>query len=42
VGDSDTNACIVGGVIGAVLGFTRLPVKYLKKQFELELSEEDK
>lgn len=24
-GDSDTNAAIVGGLVGAVLGFKRLP-----------------
>lgn len=24
-GDTDTNACIVGGVIGAVIGFKNLP-----------------
>lgn len=36
-GDTDTNACIVGGLVGAVIGFRKLPVKYLQKQFALEL-----
>jgi ADP-ribosylglycohydrolase len=37
-GDSDTNAAIVGGLVGAVLGFKRLPLNYLFKQFKLELN----
>ncbi len=40
-GDSDTNAAIVGGLVGAVLGFKRLPTIYLNKQFSLRLNEED-
>lgn len=36
-GDSDTNAAIVGGVVGAVLGVSKLPKMYLEKQFLLEL-----
>ncbi len=40
-GDSDTNAAIVGGLIGAVLGFKGLPKMYLNKQFSLRLNEED-
>ena len=32
-GDTDTNGAIVGGLIGAVLGFKNLPIEYLKKQF---------
>ncbi len=24
-GDTDTNACIVGGLVGAILGFKNLP-----------------
>lgn len=40
-GDTDTNGAIVGGLIGAILGFKKLPVEYLKKQFALELNEED-
>ena len=34
-GDSDTNGAIVGGLIGAVVGFNDLPKEYLKKQFDL-------
>lgn len=34
-GDTDTNAAIVGGLIGSIVGFRNLPVKYLKKQFTL-------
>jgi ADP-ribosylglycohydrolase len=25
-GDTDTNACIVGGLIGSILGVTNLPI----------------
>ncbi len=32
-GDTDTNGAIVGGLIGAILGFDKLPKFYLKKQF---------
>ncbi len=32
-GDTDTNGAIVGGLIGAIIGFKNLPIKYLKKQF---------
>jgi hypothetical protein len=35
-GDTDTNAAISGGLIGAVIGFKRLPLEYLKKLFELD------
>jgi len=28
-GDTDTNACIAGGLIGSLIGFKSLPVKYL-------------
>lgn len=34
-GDTDTNACIVGGMIGAIIGFTKLPIDYLQKIFSL-------
>jgi ADP-ribosylglycohydrolase len=34
-GDTDTNAAIVGGLIGAIVGFKNLPYEYLEKQFEL-------
>jgi ADP-ribosylglycohydrolase len=34
-GDTDTNACIVGGLLGSVIGFTKLPAEYLKKIFTL-------
>jgi hypothetical protein len=36
-GDTDTNACIVGGLVGAILGFKNLPPEYLVKQLELDL-----
>lgn len=35
-GDTDTNAAIVGGLIGSIIGFNRLPIEYLKKIFALE------
>jgi ADP-ribosylglycohydrolase len=34
-GDTDTNACIVGGLIGSILGFKKLPKEYLKKMLNL-------
>lgn len=30
-GDTDTNACIVGGLIGSLLGLRRLPLEYVRK-----------
>ena len=36
-GDTDTNGAIVGGLIGAVVGFKNLPHEYLKNQFKLRL-----
>ena len=36
-GDTDTNAAIIGGLVGAVLGFKNLPYEYLEKQFNLRL-----
>lgn len=35
-GDSDTNAAIVGGLTGAVVGFKQLPAEYLKKMMNLK------
>ena len=37
-GDTDTNACIVGGFVGAILGFRALPAEYLSKQLTLQFS----
>jgi len=28
-GDTDTNACIVGGLVGSMVGFKKLPSEYL-------------
>jgi ADP-ribosylglycohydrolase len=36
-GDTDTNGAIVGGLIGSILGFKRLPKFYIKKLFKLKL-----
>lgn len=36
-GDSDTNAAIVGGMMGAIVGFRSLPANYLHKQLSLKL-----
>ena len=38
-GDTDTNAAIVGGLVGALVGFKRLPVKYLKKMMNIDYSD---
>ena len=37
-GDTDTNGAIVGGLIGAVVGFKNLPLEYVKKMFDLEMN----
>jgi hypothetical protein len=34
-GDTDTNAAIVGGMLGAIIGFKKLPKQYLKKMMEV-------
>jgi hypothetical protein len=34
-GDTDTNACIIGGLMGALVGFDQLPSEYLVKQLSL-------
>lgn len=36
-GDSDTNAAIVGGMVGSILGFKNLPQEYLRVQLSLKL-----
>lgn len=36
-GDTDTNGAIVGGLIGSIIGFRRLPRLYIKKLFQLRL-----
>jgi hypothetical protein len=38
-GDSDTNAAIVGGFLGAIVGFKGLPGNYLHTLFSLEFPE---
>lgn len=38
-GDTDTNAAIVGGLLGAVIGFKQLPLFYLVKIFSLKFQE---
>ncbi len=34
-GDTDTNAAIVGGMIGAIVGFKNLPKIYLRKMMAI-------
>jgi hypothetical protein len=36
-GDTDTNACIVGGLIGSIVGYKQLPKEYLDKMLHLKL-----
>lgn len=38
-GDTDTNACIVGGVIGAYLGFKALPSEMVEKILSFDCSD---
>ena len=35
-GDTDTNACIVGGMIGAVIGFKRIKGDHVGKVFQFD------
>ena len=35
-GDTDTNACIVGGMIGTLVGFKKLNSKYVGKIFSFD------
>ena len=35
-GDTDTNACIVGGMIGAYVGFSKLNQEYVGKLFQFD------
>ena len=37
-GDTDTNACIIGGLMGALVGFNQLPQEYLIKQLSLRIN----
>ena len=38
-GDTDTNAAIVGGLLGAVIGFTNLPSFYIDQMLDLVFPE---
>ena len=38
-GDTDTNAAIVGGLLGAIIGFTNLPTAYLQTMFSLRFEQ---
>lgn len=35
-GDTDTNAAIIGGMLGSLVGFTALPSEYLEKMLNLK------
>lgn len=37
-GDTDTNACIVGGLVGCIVGFKRLPPGKIIKMLNLNLA----
>lgn len=39
-GDTDTNAAIVGAMMGAVFGFSKLPQAYIHKMLSLKLLRE--
>jgi ADP-ribosylglycohydrolase len=41
-GDTDTNASILGGMLGAITGFKRLPEKYITTMMELRFPPEKK
>ena len=38
-GDTDTNAAIVGGMVGSIIGFSNLPKEYVNTQLSLTLKE---
>lgn len=38
-GDTDTNAAIVGGLLGSLIGFSCLPGEYIEKMMELVFSD---
>jgi ADP-ribosylglycohydrolase len=38
-GDTDTNAAIVGGMVGAIIGFQALPKDYLEKMLRLDFTD---
>lgn len=38
-GDTDTNAAIIGGMLGSLIGFKGLPKDYLKKMFSLDFTD---
>lgn len=40
-GDTDTNAAIVGSMIGALVGFKNLPKQYLEKMMNLKFKESE-
>ena len=35
-GDTDTNACIVGGLVGAAIGFNRIPSYQVGRLFQFD------
>mmetsp|Transcript_13041 Transcript_13041/g.20240 ORF Transcript_13041/g.20240 Transcript_13041/m.20240 type:complete len:110 (+) Transcript_13041:760-1089(+) len=35
-GDTDTNACIVGGLMGALVGLNNIPKEWTKKVYECD------
>ena len=35
-GDTDTNACIVGGLMGSIIGFKLLPLDYVQKALQVD------
>ena len=40
-GDTDTNAAIVGGLIGSIIGFRKLPLEYLDCIFKLRFDKDN-
>jgi ADP-ribosyl-[dinitrogen reductase] hydrolase len=41
-GDTDTNCCIVGGLIGAVIGYEKLPEQYVDKMLKCDSTKSSK
>ena len=37
-GDTDTNMAIVGGMVGCLVGFKKIPAKYLEKMIRLDFT----
>ena len=40
-GDTDTNACILGGLLGSIVGFSELPKEYVQKMMKISMKKQE-